>query len=221
MILSTTSTTSTMSTNTPLSLIALHRLVPIIVIDDAKDSVAVADALLAAGLPVAEVTFRTAAAEESIRRISARGGLLTGAGTVLTVEQVKRAAGAGAQFIVSPGFSRDVVRYCIENALPVFPGVATPTEIQMALELGLNTLKFFPADAFGGLRALKAISAPFPGVSFIPTGGISAANLQEYLAFPKVAACGGSWMIRQELIRSGAFNEITRLTKEAVAIARP
>ena len=194
-------------------------LVPVVKIDNAADAVPLARALAEGGLPVAEITFRTAAAEEAIRNIAASvPEVLLGAGTVLTVDQAERAVKAGARFIVTPGFSPTVVKYCAERAIPITPGVATPTEIQMALEHNLDVVKFFPADAFGGVKTLKALSAPFGAVKFIPTGGISAANLAEYILFPKVLACGGSWMVKAELIKQGQFAEITRLTREAIEI---
>ena len=194
-------------------------LVPVVKIDNAADAVPLARALAEGGLPVAEITFRTAAAEEAIRNIAASvPEVLLGAGTVLTVDQAERAVKAGARFIVTPGFSPAVVKFCAERAIPITPGVATPTEIQMALEHNLDVVKFFPADAFGGIKTLKAMSAPFGAVKFIPTGGINAANLAEYILFPKVLACGGSWMVKDELIKGGKFAEITRLTREAIDI---
>jgi 2-dehydro-3-deoxyphosphogluconate aldolase/(4S)-4-hydroxy-2-oxoglutarate aldolase len=196
-------------------------VIPVVAIERPDAATALAEALLTGGLPCAEITFRTAAAEQVIRALS-RGypEMLVGAGTVLTIEQAVRALDAGAKFIVSPGFSTTVVGFCQGKNVPVFPGVCTPTDIQMALEAGLNVLKFFPADAFGGIKTLKALSAPFTAVEFIPTGGISAANLEEYLGFKKVLACGGSWMVKNELINEGKFEEIARLTAEAVAIER-
>lgn len=194
-------------------------LVPVVKIDNAADAVPLARALAEGGLPVAEITFRTAAAEEAIRNIAASvPEVLLGAGTVLTVDQAERAVKAGARFVVTPGFSSTVVKFCSERSIPITPGIATPTEIQMALEHNLDVVKFFPADAFGGVKTLKALSAPFGAVKFIPTGGISAANLAEYILFPKVLACGGSWMVKDELIKQGQFAEITRLTREAIDI---
>jgi 2-dehydro-3-deoxyphosphogluconate aldolase/(4S)-4-hydroxy-2-oxoglutarate aldolase len=194
-------------------------IVPVVKIDNAKDAVPLAQALQAGGLPIAEITFRTAAAEEAIRRICGDcPEMLVGAGTVLTTDQAERAVQAGARFIVTPGFSPAVVKHCTGRQLPVTPGVATPTEIQMALEHGLEVVKFFPADSFGGIKSLKAMSAPFGMVQFIPTGGISAANLAVYILFPKVLACGGSWMVKDELIKAGQFDEITRLTREAINV---
>ena len=196
-------------------------IIPVVSLERVESAIPLAEALLNGGLPCAEITFRTAAAEAAIRAISkAFPEILLGAGTVLTEEQIERAVAAGAKFIVAPGFSASVVNYCVEHHLPVFPGVCTPTDIQAALEAGLTMLKFFPADAFGGLKTLKALSAPFPSVEFIPTGGISTANLPEYLSFKKVLACGGSWMVKNELINENNFAEIKRLTEEAMAIKR-
>jgi 2-dehydro-3-deoxyphosphogluconate aldolase/(4S)-4-hydroxy-2-oxoglutarate aldolase len=196
-------------------------LVPVVKIERAEDAVGLGRALLAGGLPCAEITFRTAAAEEAIRRISSSlSEIVLGAGTVLTVDQADRAVSAGAQFIVSPGFNRKVVDWCLRKQVPVTPGVATPTEIDMGLDVGLNILKFFPAEAMGGLATLKAIAAPYVGVKFIPTGGINLENLGDYLAHPSVHCCGGSWLVKGELITAGKFDEITRLAQEAVAVVR-
>lgn len=195
------------------------KLVPVVVIEDAKDSGPLADALAAGGLPLAEITFRTEAAPEAIRTMAARGDLLVGAGTVLTVDQVKSAVDAGARFIVSPGINPKVVGYCVEKGIPVTPGICTPTDIETALGFGLKVVKFFPAEALGGLKLLKAMSAPYGMMRFIPTGGINASNLPGYLAFPKVLACGGSWMVKKDLIAAGRFDEIEGLTREAVGIA--
>ena len=200
--------------------LSIHRLIPVIALDRAHDSGPLADALIAGGLPVAEVTFRTAAAEASIREMSERKQMLVGAGTVLNVETVKRAVDAGAKFIVSPGFSEKVVTYCIEQKIPVTPGCVTPTEIQMALEHGIDTVKFFPAEAVGGIKTLKAFAAPFGQVKFIPTGGITEKNLTDYLSFPPVIACGGSWMVTKELIAAGEFAKISAITASAVAMAK-
>lgn len=194
-------------------------IVPVVKIDDANDAVPLGKALIEGGLPVAEITFRTAAAEDAIKNITRElPDILVGAGTVLSVEQVKKAVAAGAKFIVSPGFNPSVVKYCVENNIPVTPGCSNPTDIEMALEFGLDVVKFFPAEAFGGLETLKAISAPYGMMKFIPTGGINAGNLNEYLSFNKVLACGGSWMVKDELIKQKNFAEITRLTREAVNI---
>ncbi|NSW89066.1 MAG: bifunctional 4-hydroxy-2-oxoglutarate aldolase/2-dehydro-3-deoxy-phosphogluconate aldolase [Firmicutes bacterium] len=194
-------------------------IVPVVKIDDAKDAVPLGRALLEGGLPVAEITFRTAAAEEAIKNISRElPDILVGAGTVLSVDQVKRAVDAGAKFIVSPGFNPSVVKYCVDNDIPITPGCSSPTDIEMALGFGLEVVKFFPAESLGGIDTLKAISAPYGMMKFIPTGGINASNINQYLAFNKVLACGGSWMVKDELIKNGNFEEITRLTREAVNI---
>jgi len=196
-------------------------VVPVIAIDRADDAVPLARALLAGGIGCAEITFRTAAAAEAIRRLTGEvREMLAGAGTVLTVQQAEQAVLAGAQYIVSPGFDAAVVDWCQEHHVPVLPGVATPTEINMALARGVKILKFFPAEEFGGVRMLKALYGPYPEVRFIPTGGIRAHNLAEYLALPNVAACGGSWMATSKMIAGGQFEEIARLSTEARAIVR-
>ena len=192
-------------------------IVPVVKLDDAKDAVPLAKALLDGGLTCAEITFRTSAAEESIRRIvNEYPEMLVGAGTVLTVEQLNKAIGAGAKFVVSPGFNPEVVKACIAKGVPVYPGCSTPTDMEAAMALGLETVKFFPAENAGGIAAIKAMSAPYTGLTFIPTGGISAKNINDYLSFPKVVACGGSWMVDPKLIEAGDFAEITRRTQEAV-----
>ena len=204
-------------------IIALGKLalVPVVQIEDSKDAINLGKALLDGGLPCAEITFRTKSAAEAIQSIAAGlPEIILGAGTVLMISQAEQAVDAGAQFIVSPGFNRKVVDWCLERAVPVLPGVATPTEIEMALDSGLNILKFFPAQALGGVEMLKAIAAPYGSVRFIPTGGINAQNLADYLKLPVVFACGGSWFVRADLISAGDFREITRLTKEAVSIVR-
>ena len=196
-------------------------LVPVVKIERAEDAVELGRALLAGGLPCAEITFRTEAAEDAIQQISSSLPEITlGAGTVLSVDQADRAVSAGAQFIVSPGFNQKVVNWCLRNGMPVTPGVATPTEIDMALEVGLGILKFFPAEALGGLATLKAIAAPYGVVKFIPTGGINRDNLADYLAHPSVYCCGGSWLVKANLISAGKFDEITRLAREAVSVVR-
>lgn len=196
------------------------RIVPVITIDDAANAVPLARALAAGGLPCAEITFRTPAATESIERIAAEvPELFVGAGTVLTPAQAKAANEAGAQFIVAPGFGPRVVEYCQSRAIPVFPGVATPTEIEAALEMGLRILKFFPAEPLGGLAYLKAIAAPYVEVSFMPTGGINAANIASYLAFSRVVACGGSWMAPAEWIAAKQFDRIREESRRAVDAA--
>ena len=196
-------------------------VIPVVAIQDAKDAADLGSALLEGGLPCAEITFRTEAARSSIQTLSAQfPQMLVGAGTVLTTGQAEAAVDHGAQFLVTPGFDEAVVEWSLLNDVPIFPGVATPTEINMALRHGLNILKFFPAQAFGGIGTLKAISAPYGGVRFIPTGGISAQNLNDYLALPSVLACGGSWLVKKTLIASGDFETITRLTAEAVQLVQ-
>jgi 2-dehydro-3-deoxyphosphogluconate aldolase/(4S)-4-hydroxy-2-oxoglutarate aldolase len=210
-------------TSTPtdtLAALAAARLVPVVVLDDAADAALLGGALVAGGLPVAEVTFRTAAAEESIRIMADRGVLLVGAGTVLTADQVDRAVAAGAAYVVSPGLSRAVVERCGEHGVLALPGAVTATEVQAALELGLSTLKFFPAGTSGGAAAIKALAAPFGDVRFVPTGGVGPGNLQDYLAVPAVVAVGGSWMVSRDLVRAGDFAAITRLTADAVDLVR-
>jgi len=194
-------------------------IVPVVKIEKPEDALPLGRALIDGDLPIAEITFRTSAAEESIKTLTRElPKLLVGAGTVLTVEQTKKAVSAGAKFIVSPGFNPRVVDYCIENSIPVTPGINNPTQIEMALEREIEVVKFFPAEASGGLPLLKSMSAPYTGIKFIPTGGINQNNLCSYLSNNKVLACGGSWMVKPELISSGNFAEITRLTKEAVSI---
>jgi 2-dehydro-3-deoxyphosphogluconate aldolase/(4S)-4-hydroxy-2-oxoglutarate aldolase len=195
------------------------KLVPVVKIEKAGDALALGQALVAGGLPLAEITFRTDAAEESIRILSDQlPDMLVGAGTVLTIDNVKKAITAGAKFMVAPGFNPKVVDYCLEHNIPVVPGVNSPTDIEMGLERGLEVLKFFPAEASGGLKLLKAMAEPYGGVKFMPTGGINTANLLEYLAFKRVLACGGTWIAKTELISAGRFDEITRITQEAVEL---
>ncbi|MGV8976793.1 MAG: bifunctional 4-hydroxy-2-oxoglutarate aldolase/2-dehydro-3-deoxy-phosphogluconate aldolase [Cellulomonas sp.] len=202
-----------------LSALTAARLVPVVVLDDAQDADALAGSLVAGGLPVAEVTFRTAAAQDSIRAMSARGDILVGAGTVLTPEQVDQAVAAGASYVVSPGLSRAVVERCQEHGILALPGAVTATEIQAALELGLTAVKFFPAGTAGGAGAIAALAAPFGGVSFVPTGGIGPKNLHEYLAIPSIVAVGGSWMVPRDRVTAGDFAAIVELTAAAVALA--
>ena len=192
-------------------------IVPVVVLDDPKDAAPLAKALCEGGLPCAEVTFRTAAAEESIKIMTSQfPDMLVGAGTVLTAEQADRAAAAGARFIVSPGLNPTVVKHCMEKGLPVVPGTATPSDVETAISLALATVKFFPAEQAGGIAMIKAMAAPYTQMKFMPTGGINAKNLNSYLAFDKVLACGGSWMVKKELISSGQFDKIRELTREAV-----
>ena len=195
-------------------------IIPVIALDDAKDAAPLAEALIKGGLPCAEVTFRTAAAEESIRRMSeAYPEMLVGAGTVLTTEQVDRAAAAGAKFIVSPGFDPEIVDYCLEKQIPVFPGCVTPSEVAQAVKRGLKVVKFFPAAQFGGVSTIKALAAPYVGLKFMPTGGVSAANLKEFLECKSIVACGGSWMVKGDLVKAGEFDKITEVARQLVEIA--
>jgi len=194
-------------------------IVPVIKIDDVEKAVPLAKALIEGGIPCAEVTFRTAQGEEAIRRIAGEvPDMLLGAGTVLTVEQVDRAISAGAKFIVSPGFNRKVVVYCCEKGIPIAPGCSNPSDIEQAIELGLEVVKFFPAEQAGGLDYIKAVAAPYSSMKFIPTGGINADNIAKYLAFDKILACGGSWMVSADMIAAGQFDMITRLSREAVQL---
>jgi 2-dehydro-3-deoxyphosphogluconate aldolase/(4S)-4-hydroxy-2-oxoglutarate aldolase len=203
----------------PIARLGELGIIPVVRLEDPTQGDRLAEALLAGGLPCAEITFRTSAAGEGIRRMCARSPeMLVGAGTVVTPDQAQQAVEAGARFIVSPGFDRRVVEWCLRHAVPVMPGVATPTEILMALESGLSVLKFFPAEALGGKEMLEALAAAFAGVKFVPTGGITAANAVSYLKLPMAFALGGSWLVAPRLIAAGSFAEITRLTAEAVAL---
>lgn len=192
-------------------------IIPVIKIEDAEKAVPLAKALCEGGLPAAEITFRTAAAAEAIRRITeALPEMLVGAGTVLTPAQADEAIAAGADFIVAPGLNPRVVKHCQEKGIPMMPGISNPSDIEAALELGLDTLKFFPAEAAGGLPMLKAMCAPYGSVKFMPTGGLNADNILSYLKFNKIFCCGGSFMVKDELIKAGDFAKITELTKDAV-----
>ncbi|MBE6476479.1 MAG: bifunctional 4-hydroxy-2-oxoglutarate aldolase/2-dehydro-3-deoxy-phosphogluconate aldolase [Propionibacteriaceae bacterium] len=199
-----------------LSTITAHRIIPVVVLNSADRADGLAQALVEGGLPVAEVTFRTDAAAESIAIMARRGDVLVGAGTVLDVEQVHRALDAGAGFIVSPGYNQAVVDECLGLGVPVLPGTATPSDVTAAVNSGLDTVKFFPAGAFGGARTIKALSGPFPQVRFIPTGGVSAETAGEYLALDCVPAVGGSWMVPAGLVDAGEFDQVTRLVSESV-----
>ena len=194
-------------------------IVPVVVLNDAKDAAPLAKALCDGGLPCAEVTFRTEAAEESIRIMAEQfPQMLVGAGTVLTTEQVDRAVQAGAEFIVSPGFDPEIVDYCIEKKIPVLPGCITPSEAAQAVRRGLSVIKFFPAEQAGGLAFIKAMAAPYTSLSFMPTGGINPENVKKYLEYDRIFACGGSWMVKGKLITEGRFDEIEKLTREAAKI---
>jgi 2-dehydro-3-deoxyphosphogluconate aldolase/(4S)-4-hydroxy-2-oxoglutarate aldolase len=192
-------------------------IVPVIRIDDPAAAVPLARALVAGGIPCAEVTFRTAQGEEAIRRIRGEAPeILVGAGTVLTTDQVDRALGAGAQFVVSPGYNPRVVNYCIERGIPVAPGCSNPSDFEQALEAGLEVVKFFPAEQSGGVGYIRAVAAPYAGLKFMPTGGVNTANIGAYIACDRVLACGGTWMVSPELIRAGDFDRITALSREAI-----
>ena len=196
-------------------------IVPVVVLDDVKDAAPLAKALCEGGLPCAEVTFRTAAAEESIRIMSEQfPEMLVGAGTVLTTEQVDRAVAAGAKFIVSPGLNPRIVKYCVEKGILITPGCANPSDIEQALENGLDVVKFFPAEPAGGLKMIKAMAAPYVGVKFMPTGGINQNNVKDYLAYDRILACGGSWMVKGDMVAAGEFDKIKELAAEAVEIVK-
>ena len=195
-------------------------VVPVVVLEDAKDAAPLAKALVEGGLPCAEVTFRTDAAEESIKIMASEyQDMFVGAGTVLTIDQVDRAVAAGAKFIVSPGFDPEIVDYCLSKDIPVFPGVITPSEVAQAVKRGLKVVKFFPAEQFGGVATIKAMAAPYVGLKFMPTGGVNAKNLENYLSCDKIVACGGSWIVKGDLVKAGKFDEIKSLTEEAVKLA--
>lgn len=206
------------SSRVSLDAVCRHGVIPVVLLERAADAPALGAALISGGLPVAEVTFRTAAAAEVLRVLAEDPALLIGAGTVVRAEQVDEAVAAGARFVVSPGLSQRVVDRCREHDVPVVPGVATASEVIAALDLGLDLLKLFPAEASGGPATLEALAAPFPGVRFIPTGGVGAANAASYLELSCVAAVGGSWMATPKLVKSGDFAAIARLAAEAVAL---
>ena len=196
-------------------------VVPVVVLNESNDAEKLSDALVKGGLPCAEVTFRTEAAEESIRIMTKKyPEMLVGAGTVLTIEQVDRAVGAGAKFIVSPGFDPEIVDYCIEKQIPIIPGIVTPSEVAQAVKRGLEVVKFFPAEQFGGVSTIKALAAPYTMLKFMPTGGVSLENLKDYLSCDKIICCGGSWMVKGDLIKAGEFDKIAEMTKEAVTLAK-
>ena len=196
-------------------------IIPVVVLDNAKDAEPLAKVLCDNGLPCAEVTFRTAAAEEAIK-IMTRDfpDMLVGAGTVLTIEQADKAINAGAKFIVSPGLNPKIVQYCLDASVPVTPGTQTPSEMEQALELGLKVVKFFPAEPAGGLNMIKAVAAAYVDLKFMPTGGINAKNVRDYLAYNKIIACGGSWMVKKDLIAAGEWDKIGAMVKEAAAIVK-
>lgn len=201
----------------------IHELgiVPVVVLNDAKDAAPLAKALCNGGLPCAEVTFRTDAAEESIRIMTGQfPEMLVGAGTVLTKDQVDRAVGAGAKFIVSPGLNPEIVKYCVDKGILITPGCVNPSDVEQALAYGLDVVKFFPAEPAGGLKMIKAMASPYVGVKFMPTGGINQNNVREYLAYDRILACGGSWMVKGELVDAKEFDKIEELTREAVEIVK-
>ncbi len=205
--------------NSVLEQISKIGIVPVIALDRVEDAEPLAKALIEGGLPCAEVTFRTDAAEESIRIMASKfPEMLVGAGTVLTTEQVDRAVNAGAKFIVSPGLNPKVVKYCVDKGIPVTPGTTNPSDIEQAIELGLEVVKFFPAEAAGGLNMIKSMAAPYTKMKFMPTGGINPKNLKSYLDFGKIIACGGSWMVTKDMVNAGDFEGIKKLTKEAVEL---
>lgn len=196
-------------------------IVPVVVLNDRKDAKALAKALIDGGLPCAEVTFRTAAAKESIRLMKeAYPEMLVGAGTVLSTEMVDEALDAGAEFIVTPGFNEDVVKYCMEKNVPITPGCMDTYAIEKAISMGLSVIKFFPAEAAGGTKMIKALSGPYRNLQFLPTGGVNEMNLTDYLKLPQVIACGGSWMVPSKLIDAGEFDEIITIVKSAVEIVK-
>jgi len=204
-----------------LAAVCARRIIPVVVLEEAGDAPPLARALRDGGLPVAEVTFRTAAAPAALRALAAEGDILVGAGTVVRPDQVDVAVDAGARFIVTPGLSSRVMARCRDLGVPVVPGVATATEVMAALDLGCELLKFFPAATSGGVAALRALGGPFPDTRFVPTGGITAANAGDYLALSSVVAVGGSWMVAPNLIAAGDFAAIARLAAEAVGGAAP
>ena len=196
-------------------------VIPVVTLDDASQAMPVCQALLAGGLSVVEITFRTSAAAEAIAIVSREiPEMLVGAGTILTTDQAKQAFDSGATFMVSPGFNPRVVQFCIENKTPVTPGCSNPTDLTMAVEYGLDVVKFFPAESLGGLKMLKALAAPFRMLQFIPTGGIDPVNLREYLGFDRVLACGGTWIVKPDLVRSGDYGLITSVSRTSVEVVR-
>ncbi|NCB93124.1 MAG: bifunctional 4-hydroxy-2-oxoglutarate aldolase/2-dehydro-3-deoxy-phosphogluconate aldolase [Clostridia bacterium] len=206
--------------NKVLEKIKATKVVPVVVLQDSTDAIPLAKALVDGGLPCAEVTFRTEAAEESIQLMKSEyPQMLVGAGTVITMDQLERALRAGAEFIVSPGFDPEIVDECIKRNVPVLPGCVTPSEVIQAVKRNLEVIKFFPAEQYGGVATIKALGAAFPSLKFMPTGGIGTANLEEYLGCDKIWACGGSWMVKGDMIAAGEFDKIRDLTRAAVELA--
>ena len=193
------------------------KIIPVVAIHDADHADPLAEALIAGGLPVAEVTLRTDAGLDAIAKLAGLKNFLIGAGTVHSVADAKQVADAGAKFVVTPGFNPKTVQWCLDNDLPLFPGISSPTDLETALEFGLQVVKFFPAERNGGIPMLKAFQGPYGGIRFIPTGGINSENIAEYLALPSVVACGGSWMVKSDMIAAGQFDQITDITKKALA----
>ena len=210
-----------MNINDLLAEVEAKKIVPVVKLDRVSDAKPLCQALCEGGLPVAEITFRTDAAEESIR-IAAKAfpEMMIGAGTIVNTEQAKRAVDAGAKFLVSPGLSRSVTEWALDHEILIFPGTCTPSEIMTAMDYGLSVVKFFPASQYGGLATIKALSAPFPSIRFMPTGGINAENINDYLKFDKIIACGGSWMVKDSLINEGSFDKIRELTAQAAALVK-
>ena len=203
-----------------LEQIAAARVVPIVVIDDAEMAEPLGHAVLGAGMPIIEITLRTDASYESIKRLSSIDGLLVGAGTVLSIDNVKAALDAGASFMVTPGINADVITYCVENGIPIVPGIATATDIETVMKLGIFCAKVFPSEFLGGAPYVKALSGPYAMMKFFPTGGIRPEAIQGYLDLPCVVACGGSWMVKRDLIAAGEFDKIKQLTSEAVQLVQ-
>jgi 2-dehydro-3-deoxyphosphogluconate aldolase / (4S)-4-hydroxy-2-oxoglutarate aldolase len=204
----------------PFAALRAHRLAPVVAIRDADAATGLAEALVAGGLPLIEITLRTEAAPAALKRASAVAGLAVAAGTVTTPDQVKLAVDCGARLIISPGLNTRVVEYCLANDIPVLPGVCTPTEVETARNYGLKTLKFFPAEAYGGVKTLKAFNDVFKDFGFVPTGGVNQQNLGDYLKLPIVMACGGSWMVPTDAINERRFADIEKLVREAVALVK-
>lgn len=207
--------------NEVIAKLSFFSIVPVVVLDRAEDAEPLADALYKGGLPCAEVTFRTSCAKDAIKiMLNKYPDMMVGAGTVLTIDQVKDAVGSGAKFIVTPGFDAEIVDYCLENDIPIFPGIITPSELAQAYKRNLKVVKFFPAEQFGGVKTIEALSAPYTNVKFMPTGGINQQNLENYLNCSKIAAVGGSWMVAKKYINAGQFGEIENMTREAVKKAK-
>ncbi len=196
------------------------KIIPVVAIDEVEQAEPLAAALTDGGLPVAEITLRTNAGLGAISRLAKRKGFLVGAGTVHSVDQAKQVADAGARFVVTPGFNARTVQWCLDNDIPIFPGVSSPTDLEMAIELGLEVVKFFPAERIGGIPMIRALQGPYGDIRFVPTGGINTDNVSDYLSLPSVVACGGSWMVKSDLIAAGAFDKITEITRNAMAMLR-